>query len=829
MKAYHIYTLAAAILCSTSGSLAQISKGSTLTNSEPVPAFNYSFENGMPADDSQSLTGSVENGALIQEIGHNKVLFTGSNNGFMDFGEQAGKAFFSGVTDFTLSLDLYSETVNNLNNLGNFICCFSSLYPVVYGQNQDEVQYIFLGAKNLSYTINNKLYGAQQSVGYDKNIACNTWQNITYVQSGDTGTLYLNGEVIGQKDGITIKPADMADNFIYNWLGRSCWSADSYLKNAYIDNFKIYHEALTEEQVGSLCQSLDDMNQDMSAYIILNAIDLGNLDNVKTNLTLPTEINGVAISWSSSHPETISADGTVNRPQPEEDNREVVLTATVNYNGTIMSREFTATVIHLFTDQASVEYDTEQLTIPSGYLNNAKWYLPLPSAGERESHITWTSSDPSYINEKGELLKFSTAGEPQAKVTMTATISKGDEKREKAFEATIAYPEEQYDGYLFAYFEGSGDGAMQEHLRFGVSSDAVNWSALNKNQPIIMSDTISQSGGIRDPHILRGEDGHTFYIVATDMYVHRYGWGSNPGIVLMKSDDLINWSHAYINLSQAYPEHFGDAHWVWAPQTIYDPSAGKYMIYFTLKRSTSNDLITYYAYANEDFTAFEEEPEVLFSAKYGSIDNDIIYKDGLWHLFYKGNTKDEQGVEYINGIQQAVCPTLHGDWKEDFIYLDVYAGKTPVEGSGIFKLNDDRGYVLMYDLYTSLRYEYQISKDLFDFGTSSYSFTKNFNPRHGTVTGITREEATRLNDKWGGVPDDLITNVNQPKTQASSLSIRQENGGKVYIESPQAQTLKLYTIDGKLQTTTELQPNQSVCLILKPGIYIANNTKIAVM
>ncbi len=566
MKAYHIYTLAAAILCSTSGSLAQISKGSTLTNSEPVPAFNYSFENGMPADDSQSLTGSVENGALIQEIGHNKVLFTGSNNGFMDFGEQA-----------------------------------------------------------------------------------------------------------------------------------------------------------------------------------------------------------------------------------------------------------------------SVEYDTEQLTIPSGYLNNVKWYLPLPSAGERESHITWTSSDPSYINEKGELLKFSTAGEPQAKVTMTATISKGDEKREKAFEATIAYPEEQYDGYLFAYFEGSGDGAMQEHLRFGVSSDAVNWSALNKNQPIIMSDTISQSGGIRDPHILRGEDGHTFYIVATDMYVHRYGWGSNPGIVLMKSDDLINWSHAYINLSQAYPEHFGDAHWVWAPQTIYDPSAGKYMIYFTLKRSTSNDLITYYAYANEDFTAFEEEPEVLFSAKYGSIDNDIIYKDGLWHLFYKGNTKDEQGVEYINGIQQAVCPTLHGDWKEDFIYLDVYAGKTPVEGSGIFKLNDDRGYVLMYDLYTSLRYEYQISKDLFDFGTSSYSFTKNFNPRHGTVTGITREEATRLNDKWGGVPDDLITNVNQPKTQASSLSIRQENGGKVYIESPLAQTLKLYTIDGKLQTTTELQPNQGVCLILKPGIYIANNTKIAVM
>ena len=71
------------------------------------------------------------------------------------------------------------------------------------------------------------------------------------------------------------------------------------------------------------------------------------------------------------------------------------------------------------------------------------------------------------------------------------------------------------DGYLFAYFEGKGH--EQEALRFAVSQDAVHWKALNNNKPVIGSDSISLTGGIRDPHILRGEGGKDFYLVATDM------------------------------------------------------------------------------------------------------------------------------------------------------------------------------------------------------------------------------------------------------------------------------------------------------------------------
>ena len=308
-------------------------------------------------------------------------------------------------------------------------------------------------------------------------------------------------------------------------------------------------------------------------------------------------------------------------------------------------------------------------------------------------------------------------------------------------------------GYLFAYFEGSGDHNLMEQLRFAVSEDAQNWYALNGNRPIIASDSISESGGIRDPHILRGEDG-CYYIVATDMHTYdpKQGWGANPGIVLLKSKDLVNWTHAKINLAKDWSKNFGDAYWVWAPQTIYDRKARKYMIYFTLQRNDRKTLITYYAYANKDFTAFESEPKVLFSAKYGSIDNDIIYKDGMYHLFYKGNTKDENGKEIKNGIQQATSKKLTGPYKEDFEYLDAYAGtRTHVEGSGVFQLNNSEDWILMYDLYSSGRYEFQRSKDLKTFTKEPESFRKDFFPRHGTVMSVTADELERLQQKWGYV------------------------------------------------------------------------------
>lgn len=323
--------------------------------------------------------------------------------------------------------------------------------------------------------------------------------------------------------------------------------------------------------------------------------------------------------------------------------------------------------------------------------------------------------------------------------------------------AQQAVDKQKFEGYLFAYFEGSGKGRETEQIRFAVSENAINWFALNHNQPVLRSEVISQTGGVRDPHILRGEDGKSFYMVATDMFTHRNGWDHNPGIVMLKSDNLLDWKHSIIDLEKLYPKKFAKVKWVWAPQTIFDPKAKKYLVYFTVRFYYNEKLDFYCAYANKDFSGFEKEPKLMFSAKYGAIDGDIIYKDGLYHFFYKGNTKDANGKEVKNGIQKAVSKSLQGPWIEDFKYLDAYSAKgVAVEGSSVFKLNNSDEYILMYDLYKDKRFEFQRSKDLYNFTAEPESFTKNFAPRHGSVISITREEARRLQERWGGVPETLL-------------------------------------------------------------------------
>lgn len=85
--------------------------------------------------------------------------------------------------------------------------------------------------------------------------------------------------------------------------------------------------------------------------------------------------------------------------------------------------------------------------------------------------------------------------------------------------------------YLFVYF--TGNDIKEEQIRFAVSTDGYNYKALNNNQPVIKSSEISITGGVRDPHILRSQDGKTFYMVVTDM-VSVKGWSSNRGMVLLK-------------------------------------------------------------------------------------------------------------------------------------------------------------------------------------------------------------------------------------------------------------------------------------------------------
>ena len=301
-----------------------------------------------------------------------------------------------------------------------------------------------------------------------------------------------------------------------------------------------------------------------------------------------------------------------------------------------------------------------------------------------------------------------------------------------------SYQKEEYAAYLFTYF--TGNRVEEEAIRFGVSRDGFNFFTLNNNQPVIDSKLISSTGGVRDPHILRSQDGKTFYMVVTDMTSGK-GWDSNRAMVLLKSTDLVNWTSSVVNIQQKYKNQ-ENLKRVWAPQTIYDSEAGKYMIYWSMQHGNSADII-YYAYANDEFTDIIDEPKQLFfpENKKSCIDGDIILKDGIYHMFYK-----TEG--HGNGIKLATTKSLtSGNWTEYPDYKQ--QTKDAVEGAGVFKLINSDKYILMYDVYMRGKYQFTESYDLQNFSVIDQAVSMDFHPRHGTIIPITQQELEKLTDKWG--------------------------------------------------------------------------------
>ena len=298
--------------------------------------------------------------------------------------------------------------------------------------------------------------------------------------------------------------------------------------------------------------------------------------------------------------------------------------------------------------------------------------------------------------------------------------------------------------YLFAYF--TGNNPEQEQIMYAVSDDGFCYSPLNGGKPVLASDSIARTGCVRDPHILRTPGGE-FLMVATDMR-SSMGWDSNRGIVLLKSRDLIHWQHHTVHFPQKYAgTHFANVTRVWAPQTIYDEQAGRYMVYFSLLSNDGSipyDRV-YWAYANADFTDLEGNPQVLFDFHAPAIDADIVRdNDGEYHLFFK---TEQDGAH--KGIRQYVFRDLHDP--RSWTLLDGFCEQTKdnVEGAGVFPLTSG-GWCLMYDCYTAGHYQFTRSDDLRSFHWAADTRTSGaFTPRHGTVIQISSKEYKRLVKAFG--------------------------------------------------------------------------------
>lgn len=707
------------------------------TTGEPLQ-LHYTFDSydgETVLDETGNYNATLKNNASIKELGQYHVLDLSNQNGYLDMGSKVG-SLIATLSDFTISTYIYINENTDLSPNGNFVFAFSNSTDIAADANGC----LFYSARVQRYAVSKTNWTGESGVEIGEQFTKGAWKHLSYVQQGSTGTLYVDGVAV-KSGSITLSPRDLGITS-YNFIGRSPYAGDVYLKNTLLSDFRIYNTALAASEISELSGlSIDGLKEAYSVQELLDAKNNLVINNgeeeVIQDILLPVSLSGgIQVSWESSNEAYIGTDGKVTRPAVGEEAQTVTLEATLSKEERIQVREFTLKVLPLLDDAASVQKDLETL-IAAWEEVCIRERVSLPSSGLEGSVITWQSNDPDYLSDKGKVLQLPANGEGDKAVSMKATLTKGSVSKEQSFNLCIK-EDEGYAAYLFAYFIGNS--GNEEALRFALSCDGYNYRALNSNSPIIDSESISDTGGIRDPHILRGNDGY-YYMVVTDMKSDN-GWNSNHAIILLRSSDLINWTSSKVDIQAKYPDNFGDIQSAWAPQTIYDSEADKYMIYWSMRSPGTHEII-YYAYANSDFTDIEAEPQILFSHpdSKSTIDGDIIYKDGKYNLFFK---TEGDG----NGIKKAVSDRLTGN----YVLQDKYLQQTDqaVEGSCVFRLANSDKYILMYDVYNNGRYEFTESTDLENFSSIDESrVSMDFHPRHGTVIPVTEEEAERLMDKWG--------------------------------------------------------------------------------
>ena len=295
--------------------------------------------------------------------------------------------------------------------------------------------------------------------------------------------------------------------------------------------------------------------------------------------------------------------------------------------------------------------------------------------------------------------------------------------------------------YLFAHFTGdAGDG---EQIRFSVSEDGMHWHDLNAGRPVLCS-KIGEKG-VRDPFILRSRLDGRFYLLATDLRIAAgKGWevaqhAGSRNMVIWESADLVHWSERWF-----YEVPMAEAGCVWAPEAVFDPKRGVYLVFWASCVKREEDLEAkqrIYASCTADFRHFTE-PRLYIERGNHVIDTTIVEEDGVFYRFSKDET--------VKNIRMDCGTDLLGDFTD--ISSDSLSGIPGVEGPAAFPLPDGRGWCLLVDRFAAgLGYLPLICRDLkggvftvaedYDMGQSV--------KRHGSVLELTQEEYERLLSVWG--------------------------------------------------------------------------------
>lgn len=527
---------------------------------------NISLKNGaiQVKDVSENgFTATLMNDASIKTIGTSEqfnVLSLGNGTGYMDMGTDIGKAIYS-LNNYTIcGYFRIDDDYTALNNAGNILWAFSNSQNVANDKNGYMIG--SLRSQSVSITSANSTVG-NQSVGIDSNASVGSWHHIAYTQDGETGTIYIDGVQkatgnISNLPSLTL-PQTGRTGTLYNWIGRSPYAADSYLKKTLVYNFQVWRDAMSYDDlnldlaVPDVIAKLNNAYNENPNFILpeltteADALTINELNAITEDISLPSKGSidkNISIIWKSNHPEVITNTGVVVRPDYFP--IKVNLTATLYKNGQSVSKTFTANVINKdgsgFTGNLVMNFD---FTDPKGNIVTDK----------AEKHITGTLMNDASVRTIGTTQKYQVLdlGDSTGYFDMGAEAGKiiyglEDYTISAYFRVDTSYHAMGTAGnFLYTFSNSSNSGTDQNGYLFaGLNTQSYiitpgYWSEASGQQGISVGTAPVQGMWHNLTYVQSGDIGSLYadgILTATDTITNK---PSNSLVKDNKSGTLFNW------------------------------------------------------------------------------------------------------------------------------------------------------------------------------------------------------------------------------------------------------------------------------------------------
>jgi hypothetical protein len=333
----------------------------------------FSLKNGALAIKDESgndYEGTLKDVAAIRTIGtaatgQYNVVDLANNKGYFDMGTELGKSVIT-LNNFTIGTYFrVNKNYSGFSKGGNFIWNFSNTADA----NNTATGYMIGILNNQTYKITPGNWSSE--AGFSAGTGApskDTWHHIAYSQNGTEGTLYLDGVAVKtgtvtRKPSVDLVKANLTGT-LYNWIGRSCYTGDAFLKQTLIYGFELdtYPYSADDLKSADLWDVTNTITKLNAAYAADTLVKYPELDIEKENLALPdlsalTSANSadlsaafitqgttyptISIAWSTNSA-AISSTGVIT--QPDLLDNTVTITATLMKNGQVRTKTFTATV-----------------------------------------------------------------------------------------------------------------------------------------------------------------------------------------------------------------------------------------------------------------------------------------------------------------------------------------------------------------------------------------------------------------------------------------------------------------------------------------------------